>query len=114
MSFPGSYNFNYYRGDTAEFVIRPKTANGEAFNLTGFTGDFFIATARGTGATQYEAEAVVSASTGTVTCTILPGVGRSLVAGTYLYDVQISNGPSLIYTILTGSITVTNDISGAV
>jgi hypothetical protein len=31
MAFPGSYNFNYYRGDTAEFVIRPKTANGSAF-----------------------------------------------------------------------------------
>jgi hypothetical protein len=114
MSFPGSYNFNYYRGDTAEFVIRPKTSNGEAFNLSGFTGKFFIATARGAGATQYEAQAVVSSSAATVTCTILPGVGRNLVAGTYLYDVQITSGPSVIYTILTGSITVTDDITGAV
>lgn len=113
MSFPGSYNFNYYRGDTAEFVIRPKTANGEAFDLDGFSGDFFIATARGVGATQFEAQAVASSSENTVTCTILPGLGRSLAAGTYVYDVQITNGPSLIYTILTGSITVTNDISGA-
>ena len=43
MAFPGSYNFNYYRGDTAEFVVRPKTANGDAFDLTGFNSDFFIA-----------------------------------------------------------------------
>ena len=113
MAFPGSYNFNYYRGDTAEFVIRPKTANGSAFDLTGFSADFFIATARGEGQTQYEGQAVVDGSADTVTCTILPGVGRDLSAGTYVYDVQIDNGPTEIYTILTGTITVTDDITGA-
>jgi hypothetical protein len=113
MSFPGSYNFNYYRGDTAEFVIRPKTANGNSFDLTGFSADFFIATARGQGATQYEAQAIVDGTTDTVTCTILPGVGRDLSFGTYVYDVQIDNGPTEIYTILTGTITVTDDIAGA-
>ena len=115
MAFPGSYNFNYYRGDTAEFVIRPKTANGSAFDLTGFSADFFIANTRGPNPTQsYEAQAVVSGITDTVTCTILPGVGRDLTPGTYVYDVQITTGPSVIFTILTGSITVTDDITGAV
>jgi hypothetical protein len=114
MAFPGSYNFNYYRGDTAEFVIRPKTANGSAFDLTGFSADFFIANTRGPNPTQsYEAQAVVDGATDTVTCTILPGVGRDIAAGTYVYDVQIDNGPTEIYTILTGTITVTNDITGA-
>jgi hypothetical protein len=113
MAFPGSYNFNYYRGDTAEFVIRPKTANGSAFDLTGFNSDFFIATARGESGTQYEAQAVVDASADTVTCTILPGVGRDLSPGTYVYDVQIDSGASEIYTLLTGTITVTDDITGA-
>jgi hypothetical protein len=114
MAFPGSYNFNYYRGDTAEFVIRPKTANGSAFDLTGYTAEFFIATARGSSGTQYEAQAVVSGVADTVTCTILPGVGRDLTPGTYVYDVQITTGVSVIFTILTGSITVTDDITGAV
>lgn len=113
MAFPGSYNFNYYRGDTAEFVIRPKTANGSAFDLTGFSADFFIANERGTGAIQYEAQAVVDGSADTITCTILPGVGRDLAAGTYVYDVQIDSGPTEIYTVLTGTITVTDDITGA-
>jgi hypothetical protein len=114
MAFPGSYNFNYYRGDTAEFVIRPKTANGSAFDLTGYTAEFFIANTRGSTGTQYEAQAVVSGVADTVTCTILPGVGRSLTPGTYVYDVQITTGASTIFTILTGSITVTDDITGAV
>jgi hypothetical protein len=114
MAFPGTYNFNYYRGDTAEFVIRPKTANGSAFDLTGFTADFFIANTRGPEPTQsYEAQAVVDGSSDTVTCTILPGVGRSIAAGTYVYDVQIDRSSSEIYTLLTGTITVTDDISGA-
>jgi hypothetical protein len=113
MAFPGNYNFSYYRGDTAEFVIRPKIANGSAFDLTGFSAIFTIATARGSGVPQYEAQAVVSGVTDTVTCTILPNLGRNLVAGEYLYDIQITSGSSVIYTILTGTITVTNDITGA-
>jgi hypothetical protein len=113
MAFPGNYNFSYYRGDTAEFVIRPKIANGSAFDLTGFSAIFTIATARGSGVPQYEAQAVINGATDTVICTILPNLGRSLAAGTYVYDIQISSSTSVIYTILTGTITVTNDITGA-
>jgi hypothetical protein len=114
MAFPGSYNFNLYRGDTTQFVIRPKNANGSAFDLTGYTSQFFIANQRGSAATQYEAQAVVNATTDIVTCTVLPGVGRQLAPGTYVYDVQITTGASVIYTLLTGTITVTDDITGAV
>jgi hypothetical protein len=113
MAFPGTYNFNYYRGDRYEFVIRPKTANGDAFDLTGYSADFFVANQRGEGKTQYEMQAVVDGEADTVTCTILPGAGEELVAGTYVYDVQIDSGATLVYTLLTGSITVTDDITGA-
>ena len=114
MAFPGTYNFNYYKGDTNEFVIRPKTSNGGAFDLTGYTAEYFIATSRGDSPTYaVEAQAVVDTGNDTVTCTILPGVGGTLDAGTYVYDVQISNGPSLIFTLLTGSITVTEQVTGA-
>ena len=115
MAFPGTFNFSYYKGDTNEFVIRPKTSNGGAFDLTGYTADFFIASSRGDNPTfSVEAQAVVSAVNDTVTCTILPGVGRSLAAGTFVYDVQITTGAANIITILTGSITVTDDITGAI
>jgi hypothetical protein len=114
MAFPGTYNFSYYRGDTNQFVIRPKNANGAAFDLTGYTAIFTIANRRGSTGTQYEAQAVVDTANDLVTCTILPGVGRSLAAGTFVYDVQITTGAANIVTILTGSITVTDDITGAV
>ena len=114
MAFPGTYNFSYYRGDTNQFVIRPKNANGTSFDLTGYAAEFIIANRRGSTGTQYEAQAVVDTTNDLVTCTILPGVGRSLAAGTFVYDVQITTGAANIITILTGSITVTDDITGAV
>jgi len=113
MAFPGSYSFSYYRGDTSQFVIRPKTANGGTFDLAGYTAAFTIANQSGPSGTQTAAVTVVNTTTDIVTCTITPAIGRTLSAGTYVYDVQITNGTQ-IYTLLAGLITVTNDITGAV
>ena len=116
MAFPATYNFSYYRGDTNEFVIRPKNSDGSAFDLDGYDGNFFIATARGAASSvvQYEAQAVVNDTTNIVTCTILPGVGEQLDPGTYVYDVQVDSGEALVYTLLTGTISVTEQVTGAV
>jgi len=114
MAFPGTYNFSYYRGDTFEFIVRPKDAAGDAFDLTGYSADFTIADARGTGSTQYTGTATVNTADNIVTCTIPAATGRNLdTASSWVYDVQINDG-NVIYTILTGSITVTDDITGAV
>ena len=114
MAFPATYNFSYYKGDTNEFVIRPKNSDGSAFDLAGFTADFFIATSRGDNPTfSVEAQAVVDSTSDIVTCTILPGVGSTLNAGTYVYDVEVTSGPSVVYTLLTGTITVTEQVTGA-
>jgi hypothetical protein len=115
MAFPGTFNFNYYEGDRYEFSISPKNSDGSAFDLSDYnTCKFYIATSRGPGATQYEAYAEVDE--GQVVCRILPGVGRDLVAGTpYVYDVEISKqAGAFVFTLLTGNITVTADVSGAV
>lgn len=117
MAFPGTYNFNYYRGDTFSFIVRPKDTNGDAFVLGGdnpFTASFTIANKRGTGATQYTGTAVVNTVDNIVTCTISASTGRNLAPTTsWVYDVQITNG-TIIYTLLTGTITSTDDITGAV
>lgn len=113
MAFPGLYNFNYYRGDTNQIVVRPKTANGESFALSGYTAQYTIATARGSSGTQYSATATIDSVNDLITCTISESTGRSLAAGTYVYDVEIDNGIE-VYTVLTGNITVTDDITGAI
>ena len=120
MAFPGTYNFSYYRGDTYQFVIRPKNANGTTFSLDDYAGnaDFTIANVRGSTGTQISATATVDTGTDIVTCTITGTQGRQLVAGTtYVYDVQITDtttDPDVVFTLLTGTITVTDDITGAV
>ena len=117
MAFPGTYNFSYYRGDTYQFVIRPKNSNGTTFALDSYTTSpsFTIANVRGSTGTQISATATVDTANDIITCTITAATGRSLVGGTtYVYDVQINNGAGVIFTLLTGSISVTNDITGAV
>ena len=117
MAFPGTYNFSYYRGDTYQFIIRPKNANGTVFTLDDYSDGalFTIANRRGSTGTQVVATATVDITNHIITCTITPEQGRELTAGTtYVYDVQIENGASIVYTLLTGSITVTDDVTGAV
>ena len=117
MAFPGTYNFSYYRGDTYQFIIRPKNANGTVFTLDDYSDGalFTIANRRGSTGTQVVATATVDITNHIITCTITPEQGRELTAGTtYVYDVQIENGASIVYTLLTGSITVTDDITSAV
>lgn len=117
MAFPGTYNINYYKGDRYEFVIYPKDAAGDTFDLTGYTSAFSIADSTGPTPDEgpFGAQAVIGNAKDKVTCTILPTLGKeSLDAGTtYYYDVQVSNGVEVVYTLLKGTITVTADVTGA-
>lgn len=119
MAFPSTFNFSYYRGDSYQMVIRPKTSNSQQFDLTDYASEdalFTIASSRGSAgiSSQKLGTVVINSSEGTITCTITPTVGKTLTPGTWLYDVQIQDSTAeLIYTILTGSITVTDEISGA-
>jgi hypothetical protein len=120
MAFPGTYNFNYYRGDTFEFIIRPKDAAGNPFSLSGFEGEMTIANRRGVDNLEIETDNIVSFSgqvvkdtTGGLICTILPTTGRQLTEGVaWQYDVEITSD-SEVFTLLRGTITVTDDITGA-
>lgn len=115
MSFPATYNINYYQGDTLNFIIRPKQSTGEIFPVTSSLYDayFRIDTQRGrTDGLGRNAQATISDNS--VSCTITPSVGNTLVAGTtYYYDVSIERigNPNIKYTLLTGTITVTADIA---
>jgi hypothetical protein len=115
MAFPGTYNLNYYKGDTFEFIIRPKDSSGNAFPLDDYLNGatFTIATVTGPGGTRVTGSAVVNTVNDFITCTITPTVGQTLNAGTtYFYDVEIRNAFT-VYTLLRGTISVTNDVTQA-
>jgi hypothetical protein len=124
MAYPGSYNINYYRGDTLEFRIYPKNANGETFSLSGFsTAKFWIQTQRGNAgyAGRIECLASISSDYSYVLCVIPPTTeaGLALTAGTnYVYDVEVSKtvpgSYNLVHTLLTGNVSVTDHVAGSV
>jgi hypothetical protein len=119
MAFPGTYNINYYKGDTYEFRIYPKDAAGEPFDLTTYNGSetFTIANVRGSEATT-TVLAYANIVDDYVECAIRPADSANLVAGTtYYYDVSIDDTGAnydRVFTLLTGTITVTDHVSGAV
>jgi hypothetical protein len=121
MAFPGTYNINYYKGDTYEFRIYPKDAAGDPFPLADYAGSesFTIANVRGSTATT-TVLAYANIVSDYVLCTIRPPDGEDLTAGTtYYYDVSIDRASDestpyeSIFTLLTGTITVTDHVSGA-
>lgn len=117
MAFPGTYNFSYYRGDTLEFKIYPKTTAGTPFSLEGYEVTFSIGTARGlTTANQVTAYSALSSDNTHVVCVITPTDGNQLTAGTpYVYDVEVRDLDSpdypKVYTLLTGDITVIEQVT---
>jgi len=121
MAFPGTYNFSYYKGDTYQFRIYPKDSSGAIFDLTKFansqTGSvqFTMADKRGsTATTTVLCSAVISDQS--ILCTIRPVDGEKLTAGVpYVYDVEIQDKSNptypFIYTVLTGDITVKEQVT---
>ena len=116
MAFPGELNISYYKGDTYEFKIYPKKTDGTVFNMSGYSVKFSMATERGS-STIIEGYSSISSDNTYVSCAITPGNGDSLVSGTqYVYDVEIKKSSTpynLVHTLLTGTITVTNQVTPA-
>ena len=119
MAFPGTLNISYYKGDTYEFRVYPKDASGAAFDLSLYDDEnikFSISTARGTTPT-IEGYAAKSGDNTYITCAILPANGASMTANTtYVYDIEIARTASpynYTYTLLTGNISVTDQVTGA-
>jgi hypothetical protein len=126
MAFPGTYNFNYYAGDTFEFFVYPKNSTGGVFDdLSSYTALFLVATSRGASASAAvidslndPTEALATVEDGDhVSCTIKPDGGRKLTAPSYFYDLQIENTSASsssfgkVFTLLTGTINVTQDVA---
>lgn len=113
MAFPATYNISYYRGDTYTFVLNPKNADGSAFNLTNYAGYFQVKAARGPASPILLSGSVNmnSPTAGSLTCTIDAEDGEDLTPGTYVYDVQITKTDGTVYTLVTGTLSVTDDVT---
>lgn len=100
MAFPGTYNINYYKGDTYEFAVYPKTTEGGTFLMTDYTSaKFTIATARGTGALSTESYAS-TLTAGEKRVVLTTGDTSKLKVGQRLYKIT-GTGTFAADTIIT-------------
>jgi len=143
MAFPATYDFNYYKGDTFEFRIYPKKNDGTAHLLGAFSmptnfannpdyaldtsapydsAQFTISTVRGSAGSPIKCFARISDDGTFVQCAIRPQDSRLLIAGTeYVYDVEVRAAEGnyenpfyeKVYTLMTGKITITDQVTGA-
>jgi uncharacterized repeat protein (TIGR02543 family) len=120
MAFPGELNINYYKGDTHEFKVYPQKTDGSIFYLNDYSNSSFtIAELRGEAGVelgQINASAKISNDGTHIVCAITPENGKLMdPTKTYVYDVQVySQGPDTydkIFTLITGSISVTDDVT---
>lgn len=116
MAFPGTYNFTYYKGDTFEFRISPRNADGTVFDLTGYEAAFTISTARGTAGQSNRRSGYAVISGSDVFCAITPSASDTLPPATsYVYDVEIRKLNATpypkVYTLLTGNISVQDQVT---
>lgn len=118
MAFPGTYNFSYYKGDTFEFNVYPKDSAGNVFDLTPYASIFTISTSRGADGASNRVVAYSSVQSDHIRCAITPSDSAVLAEATsYVYDVEINDLDAtdypLVHTLLTGTISVTEQVSEA-
>ena len=118
MAFPGELNINYYKGDTHEFKVYPQKTDGSTFGLSDYSNaTFTIAEFRGSaGIALGQINASAKIQSDHVVCAITPENGALMdPTKTYVYDVQIySQGADTydkVFTLITGSISVTDDVT---
>lgn len=107
MSFPATYDFNYYVGDTSSFIAYPEHADGTPFDLTGYSAAFVISDKLSRNPDWHvDGDAFIDGDA--IHYTIHPDVGNQLGSlSTYFYDLEIRgvvNGQEVVYTLLKGRI----------
>ena len=108
MSFPATYNFRYYVGDTADFELAPQSVNGTPMDLAGYTANFVISDVKEPDPEwSVDGFCEIRNNMTTIFCSISPDVGRQLTKSLYYYDVEIRKVDTreLVYTLLKGEIT---------
>jgi len=110
MAYPYVYNFNYYVGDTYQFILYPKNEDGTTLDLSGFTASFAIASQRGSNSSALILTPEINLNPTRIVCTINSTNGLALTNSIYLYDIEVSNNTE-VYTLLTGQINTQNQVT---
>lgn len=112
MTMPAYNSFELYKGDTLRFSLTLQTS-GSAFSIpdgTVFTGSI-KQKGESTAIVDFNSE-ILSASSGKVLFTLTSDNSSSLAANrNWVYDVQMENSASVVTTLMTGNIFVTDEVT---
>ena len=118
MAFPGTYNFNYVRGDTFELKVYPKTTSGASFTLTDYVAYFTVAESKNSESVDtIYCSATISGDH--IDCIIEPSDGEAFPAGVsemvyQIYIYKVGAEYEQLYTIVEGTISVTDRVTAFV
>jgi hypothetical protein len=90
------------RGDTKNFTVTVKDSDGDPFDLTSYTMVMTVKTdvdQLDDDATFQSTATITSPETGVGTFKLLPSE-TDVTPGKYIYDIQISDGTTNVYTIV--------------
>jgi len=98
------------QGTTFSTVINLTDDNGDAINLTGYTGDAEMRK-HYTSSNSQSFSIALGGNTGTVTLSLTAGQTANLTAGRYVYDVEVTSGANVVSRIVEGIVTVTPEVT---
>jgi hypothetical protein len=98
------------QGTTFSTVINLTDDNGDPIDLTGYTGDSEMRK-HYTSSNSQSFSIALGGNTGTVTLSLTAGQTANLVAGRYVYDVEVTSGANVVSRIVEGIVTVTPEVT---
>lgn len=108
---PSNYDLVLYRGDYFSLNVTMTDANSNPINLTGYTGKSCIKSGYAA-SSEYDATITITTpTTGVVTVTYPSSVTETILAGSYIWDFQLTDPSGNVRTYLTGDVTVYDEVS---
>lgn len=109
----GLRNISIYKGDTYTHQVTIQDSTGTAIDISGrsYSGQIRKASGSDTVVATF-ATALTDPTNGVLQITLSSSVTSSIQAGTYVYDLQETNGSNVL-TLMYGDVTVSTEVTRA-
>ncbi len=107
---PSNYDLDLYRGDYFPLRITLEDNLGVPLDLTGYTA---AAQIRSTfdDPVSYDFDATITPLTGTIDLILTSVVSETILAGSYVWDFQVTEPSGNVRTYITGDVTVFDEVT---
>ena len=107
---PANYDLVLYKGDYLPFAVTLKDSENDPLDLTGFTAKCSVR-ANYASSESFDATCTITPAAGKVDVMFPSSLTSTLVAGSYIWDFQITDPDGNNRTYFTGDVTVYDEVS---